>query len=242
MSQKRLPGIRILCASDLHIPIHDVAAVEALIHRIRVWHPQVVVLLGDLIDMAAVSRFPRAPGGPSLQDELDVAKKVLRRLRKALGMGRLVLVGGNHENRLEGLLRANPGLYDLDCLEVPALLGLPDAEWHPEGEGVVVSGCHFQHSFGDRYARPTEQQALLRLTSAGNGVKAYFTGHSHRMSSILMTHPGGVGGVYETGCLIDRRQAQKQYMKLNPQHWHHGWLEILTDGKTYPRVTQVVLP
>lgn len=232
---------RILACSDLHCPIHDEKTVEALISRIKSWHPTVVVIVGDLIDSSEISRFPTLPEGPTYQEELDEVTALLKRIRAALGKGRLILCQGNHDLRVE--TKANDThLYSLRCLKLPSLLGIPNLEFHPECEPVIIGNCAFQHRYGEQIAIPSPLACQDRLTSLGSGVSAYFSGHNHRVSYRHVTYPGGFGGVYELGCLIDRDKAQYQYVKRQPQYWVHAWFEIVTDGINYPRVTPVILP
>ena len=224
-----------LIASDLHVPYHDSAALQVLIRRIHTWHPDILILNGDVLDCHSVSHFPRTPGGPNLQVEIDAARKVIKRLRSALGRGKFVYLEGNHEFRLQRLLRENPGLHGLKCLELPSLLEIPTECFHPQHEPYRWPGVlAVQHEDGS--AANGRLKALDRLSRWQEPV--VIVGHSHRLSVQYARDRGGIGCSVECGCLCSIPAAQKEYVR-RPPTWDLGHVEVCEVPGHFPRVTPV---
>lgn len=87
----------------LHAPVHDHKKLKGLLALIREMSPDRLVLLGDLLDMDAASRFVSEQKW-TLQDELDSADEILDRLAEAGRNADLEYMFGNHEDN-----RTQPG-------------------------------------------------------------------------------------------------------------------------------------
>lgn len=113
--------------NDIHIPHHDVRAVDLAIEcfeRVGVTHP---VLNGDIADCGVVSRHE----GKRSKDTIDWGT-----LRRSLEPGRYIyewaltrpgnayLLRGNHERWAEKKIEADAGL--VDAVSPEQLLGIPD--------------------------------------------------------------------------------------------------------------------
>ena len=68
--------------SDLHAPFHHPGAVEFLRGVCREYRPQRIVCLGDEIDLASASRFPKEPDSPSPDGEIELAREALKPIFK----------------------------------------------------------------------------------------------------------------------------------------------------------------
>ncbi|GIV53119.1 MAG: hypothetical protein KatS3mg038_3640 [Candidatus Kapaibacterium sp.] len=60
-----------------------------------------IIINGDLLDFAAVSRYDKTTDVATLRDEIDVGKDVLALIRRRLPNARITYRLGNHEERLE---------------------------------------------------------------------------------------------------------------------------------------------
>jgi len=230
---------RIIVVSDLHIPQHHKEGVDALIKRVRTWHPGKVVLLGDILDSYSISRYLKDPAAPNLQEEIDATKDVLRRLRAAIGRGCIEYLSGNHEDRLRRVLWEVPGLNGLKALSLPELLGVSESRWRPyDKDAYLRIGSIAFHHGGDT-KRNTEGTAKERLTAAGEETRVICCGHTHRLSVTYIRDRLGLGASVETGCLQDPIKAD--YLKTR-KLWDLGWIEIYTDtGHSLPRIQPVFL-
>jgi predicted MPP superfamily phosphohydrolase len=127
-----------IALNDLHCPFQDNAAVKAVLDFIKDLSPDIVFLLGDILDFADISHFCRNPlrslsreeieeaaaqskdTGPdyvlqaAMQRELNEAYKFLEGVRKAAPKARIKYVFGNHEYRFyRFLMEKAPELFGL---------------------------------------------------------------------------------------------------------------------------------
>lgn len=147
---------------DSQIPYHDERAVKLAHLAIREIVPDTVVLLGDMVDLPAQSRFaghPREMG--RLQEQLDRYHEMLAQIRSDVPDARIVALTGNHELRLQraiidsnaellGVKRANAseelGVLTLDFLlrtkelDVELIGGYPNGAHWLEDHTVAVHG------------------------------------------------------------------------------------------------------
>ena len=105
--------------SDLHIPYHDEQVVDSAIRLIRRLRPHNVVINGDVADFFQLSRFNTGTERmDDLQDEIDAANSIRKRIRKAAPDARIIENEGNHDHRfhkyVEEEARALKSLRDLD--------------------------------------------------------------------------------------------------------------------------------
>lgn len=113
MPSPALPGgvrgwKRFAAIGDLHCPHHDEEMVRRTIDELRHWQPDVAVIIGDVLEAQAASRWP-TDSGHTLMDEYRAAADVIGRLREAAPKARWVLCEGNHDAniRARGRLAAD---------------------------------------------------------------------------------------------------------------------------------------
>lgn len=124
---KGVERIRVVTGSDFHGPECDPFALDVFMDTIKRQQPDMIVLNGDVYDFIELSRYSHNPNQmPALQEELDwVAENIFERVRKAAPKARIIMVIGNHEERLTKYLCdvAQP-LAGLRCLSFGELLQL----------------------------------------------------------------------------------------------------------------------
>jgi len=140
------------------------------------YRPDVLIDLGDNADFPSVSTHS-LPGsldkeGQRLIKDIEAAQEADRLLFEAMGdfrPKRMVRLRGNHENRLERYLSANPVLEGIIGLD---LLG--DSEWDvvPFAHGapgvVEIDGIHYAHYFANpNTGRPIGGTATYKLAAIG---------------------------------------------------------------------------
>lgn len=232
--------LRLLVASDLHLPKNHQDATKELLERIRTSHPDMVVLNGDIIDGESISHFLTKPNAPSFQQELDAASQFFKEFRSAVGRGRWEYTLGNHCDRLRKLQWANPGLYGLRCLEFHNLLNIPEARVHPFGDVVYFGPTGEERQVavyhGDKRLTHTDKVARDRLTQTK--AQVVIVGHTHRMKVVTVEDRLGKGTSVECGCLYDLLKVE--YAKPAPL-WDLGWVEVTMAPGRHPRVTPVYL-
>ncbi len=203
--------------------------------------PQVVVHLGDFVDMGSCSTHDD-PGsleseGRSIAGDLAHGRESLALLNRAMGKwrGRKVLTLGNHENRLLRYVNAHPEHRDTYAHDP---FGFEAAGWEVHGflKPVVIAGIAFVHF--------VPRSASGKVTQTRNGAPSALAQLRREMRSIVTGHTQGL----DVACLTvgDRTlrsvQAGSCYLHtedyLSPQgqgHWA-GALELneAADGYADP--------
>ena len=92
---------KIIIASDLHVPYHDVRAVQLWLQVCNAIGPDIVVINGDLYDFHGISQYDRDPDRRTkLKDEIQTGHAILAMVQA----GEKHLILGNHEDRLRKYL------------------------------------------------------------------------------------------------------------------------------------------
>jgi hypothetical protein len=94
----------VVVASDCHYwPGMVSPAHEAMLRLIKAFTPDIVVLNGDILDGARISRHARImwEKQPTLKDELHAVQDRCAEIERAAGRARLVRTIGNHDARFE---------------------------------------------------------------------------------------------------------------------------------------------
>lgn len=179
-------------------PIHDEKAMKVARMICQDLKPDTIVIGGDNLDMAALSRFEKDSNHfsspQSLQMAVDGLSKFLGHLRAENPQSRIVMLEGNHEKRLAkyvlkladklyGLRRANsPGEWPVNT--VPHLLRLDElgVEWvsgYPAAEFRYSEDLSFIH--GDRVRSGSSTAALYTKEHEQNVVFHHI--HRHEMQT-----------------------------------------------------------
>ncbi len=165
-----------LCIPDIHIPDHDPDALSWALRTGLALRPYKVILLGDVINFDPICRFPKPPRAAlTLQDELEAAQHVIRRIDQTFKAAKIVWLCGNHEERLTKYLWRNaPELADLQELALEHVLRVP-VRWKvvPPMKMYREQGVFVFH--GVRWSR-----TVLDYNLREYGVSSV-QGHSHRL-------------------------------------------------------------
>lgn len=229
----------VLHIPDIHVPFEDKAAVDAAMWIAGKCQPDTVVVHGDLMDCYTVSRFSKDPTrGVHIQEEADMAHRILRDLRRHSKAKRCVFINGNHEARLDKYVQGQASaLHGVRGLSIPGMLRLEDIGWeNVEFNGRFMAGP-IMCIHGIRYGVGT---AMNNLRHYGVSV---VQGHSHKVSSAHMSFVGGRQiESHEIGCLAStdveytdhpnwqHAVAVSEYDTRNPrQHWVTPY--VIRDGE-----------
>lgn len=207
---------RTLICGDLHIPYHDPTAVAAFLDFANDYQPHHMVVLGDVVDVEALSRFlkdPREAANP--QEEFNRGREFLWNLMKITPKTQHYhFIVGNHEERLQKyLLRNASPLLQLRALSIEVQLGV-EGRWN-----VVKYGRHLR----------IDDLIVLHGTSYGSNVNDknitkygglnIVQGHSHRLSQRYVRSVHGLHSAAEAGCLCD---LEPSYTHL--PNWAQGFV------------------
>jgi predicted phosphodiesterase len=209
---KRIVGntITALLWGDTHFPHQCDKALAVVAAIAKDIQPDVLCHMGDLIDSADLSeKFKKNPARKeTLQDEIDMGRAHLARMRVLVPDAQFILLEGNHEERMtrvlwnmEGPARALSLLTDVQkALSWPSLLGLDfmDIQWVPYGEQTKQ---RFLPKFLLKHGTIVRQKggytAHSELSKYG---MSGASGHTHRLSDIMHRDHNGNHIWIETGC------------------------------------------
>jgi len=120
-------------------PFHDTAAIDVALQIAADLQPDLIVWLGDYLDLAPFSHFEQEPAfAQTTQRAVDYGHQTLAKLRMVTPDSKVVVMEGNHDRRMQtmvtknameafGLRRANE-LGGWPVLSVPFLLRFEDLE------------------------------------------------------------------------------------------------------------------
>lgn len=217
----------VLIGSDAHYwPKQISTAHRAFVKLSGEIKPTLIIMNGDAIDAATISRHP--PIGwqksPSIKRELDTAQERLAEVVEASPKSRRIWTLGNHDARFETKIASL----------IPELKGVHGVslrdhfpEWEPAWSVEVGgrSGAIIKHRFkGGTHA------SFNNAVSSGRTI---VTGHLHALHVSPFTDYNGTRWGVDGGTMADPLGPQfTGYTEDNPLNWREGFV-VLTwkDGR-----------
>lgn len=110
-SQRRVPrksNNRTIIAGDAQIPFHDEKAFDNFHTLVANTKPNNIVLLGDMVDLAPLSKFnQRTEWAGTTQDAIDIYHEFLAQTRANAPDAKIYVIHGNHEQRFDNYIQRN---------------------------------------------------------------------------------------------------------------------------------------
>ena len=215
----------VLVGSDAHYwPGEPSTAHRAFVKFCKDMKPAAVIMNGDVLDCATVSRH--APIGwekrPALIEEIETAKERLYEIEKASGRARKIWPLGNHDARFETrLATVAPEYAKVHGVHLHTHYPL----WEPCWSAWINDDVVVKHRFKGGIHAPHNNTMW-----AG---KTMITGHLHSAKVIPFTDYKDTRYGVDTGCLADiYSDAFTDYLEDSPRNWRSGFC-VLTfkDGK-----------
>lgn len=182
---------RILALSDFHVPFQvPIGTFSKYAGRI-----DTLVLNGDIVDMQAISRFPKTYRVSPIE-ELIEARQYIIGLVRMLKPAQVILIDGNHEKRFEAYLAKN---LDSSVAEL-----MPSSAM----ELVAIDGFHhYQRATGTKlYYEP------LRDLLIEDGIDVVYAGNWHyKIGSVIFAHPLA----YSTAMLKTAEKAAQYFFRVD---------------------------
>ncbi len=210
---------------DIHCPHEDTKTLAAVLEYAKSETWDTCILIGDLVDMNCISRFTRKSererAGETIFDEYEHTNAVLDRIQKAVRAKNadceMVLLEGNHENRVEQYINEFPMFEGI--LEVPKCLRLKERgiKWVPcyqNGKPYRIGHARFHHGlYTNKY------HASKMVSHFGTNI---FYGHTHDVQEIAWEMQGSDKTIKgkSLGCLCEYDQ---KYMKGRPSKWQQAF-------------------
>lgn len=217
----------ILIMSDLHLPFHSVPAITVALEYGVKQKVDSIILLGDVFDFFAVSRFANDPRKRDLGREIESGRQFLADLKKIFPKAKIYFKLGNHEDRWERYLWVRaPELVGVEIFEFWNIFEFEKhdiqyihnrSEIHIGNNFCALHGHEFQFS---AYS-PVNPARGLYLRYKENAI----CGHFHRPSH--HTEKSGrdkIKATWSLGCLCLLRPL---YATQNA--WLHGYAHLVRD-------------
>lgn len=218
---------------DAQIPFHDERAVAAAHLAVRELQPDIVVMLGDMLDFPGLSRFETRPEYMGqIQSSLDRYSSMLAQVRADAPNSIIYALTGNHENRLQksiiknnaellGIRRANAS-KELGVLTLDYLLRCSELEVEMIGgypNGTLWLADHLRVIHGTESSQ--RQSTAAKYLDKDPHTSVVF-GHSHRAEIQWRTTPT-MGGyalrfAMSPGTLADINGSVPSYHSTVDEH------------------------
>jgi hypothetical protein len=236
----------VLVASDCHYwPGIVTEAHQAFCRLAKSLKPVMVVLNGDILDGARISRHPRImwEQQPQLKDEIHAVQDRCGEIERAAGKAKLVRTIGNHDARFENYLSGR--VAEVEGMPGSTLLDyLPKwrAGWALHLNARTDSWVCIRH-------RPVVGGIHAAVNSTLKAGVSYVHGHLHQLKVTPWADYRGRRYGVDTGTMADVGGPQFTYVEGGPLNWASGFavltfrkgrllppeLVVVDDGKAWFR-------
>jgi predicted phosphodiesterase len=211
--------------NDLHIPFHNLAAMEEAIEYFIIKKVDALFLNGDVLDCYQLSKFQPDPRKRKFSDEILAFQQFIKVLQKNVTKN-IFFKLGNHEERYERIMITRApeflGISEFDfenvlgCKELGVTV-IKDQRIVYVGNLPVIHG----HEIGMKYANVNPARTLFLKT-----YKSSLCGHLHRTSQHNeQSLDGKIISCWSVGHLGDPHPL---YRRIN--NWNHGIARIEKDS------------
>ncbi len=213
-------GYRFVCLPDSHGYLIDNEAAEAALAFVRFYRPVRVILLGDHVDFAAISRFDKPPSDIArIGEDLDACRAFMAKVRASAPDARIHYLKGNHEARFARFLWKHQevaALFQAQGMDLPNLIGLGDfnIEWEETGALEITPALIVKHGHVVRQRSGYTATGELER----NGISG-ISGHTHRLGQVYKRNRAGMMTWVESGCLC---KYDPDYMEGQLSDWQQG--------------------
>ena len=210
----------VVVASDCHYwPGMVSPAHEAMLRLIKALKPDIVVLNGDILDGARISRHARImwEKQPTLKDELHAVQDRCAEIERAAGRARLVRTIGNHDARFENYWSANaPEAEDMAGMTLLDHLPRWRAGWALHVNAETPGWTVIRH-------RPVSGGIHSAYNSTLRAGTHYVHGHLHKLGVTAWGDYRGRRYGVDTGTLAEINGPQFNYTEAGPHNWASGF-------------------
>lgn len=253
-----LKGKRIGIISDVHIPYHDLDALNVALNEFKRVKVDTIVLNGDIIDCYNLSRWEKDPNKRNHAYEMELLTIFLDDLIKMFPKVEIVYKLGNHDERYEKFIYAkSPEFVGMHVMTWKHLLNLRfESCAHCNGTGAlngvecpncekgkvannVSRGIHLVKN--KRIIKSGKLNIIhgheIKVSSPVSPARAFalkakanvIGGHLHQSSEVTYKDINGkISGAWSVGCMCD---MHPDYAPIND--WHHGFAYVISEGDDF---------
>ena len=220
---------KVLVLSDIHIPYHDVEAVQLAVEKGISDGCDAVYLNGDILDFFKLSFHEKdSRNRPTIKNELEMAKEFFEYLRYKFPKQSIYFKPGNHEHRLERYLVVKaPELLDCEEFKLNVLLELEKYKIIYINKRTKTYFGHLLVEHGDRMKGSGGVNPSRTLF--GKYKRHVLCGHFHRKSEHTeKIYDGKLISTFSTGCLCE---LEPEYFECN--NHVHGFAIVEMSGDNF---------
>lgn len=217
----------ILIASDAHYwPGIVTTAHKAFCKLAKEVSPKIVILNGDVLDGARISRHARImwEKQPTVKDEIAAVQDRVAEVERAAGRAKLIRTIGNHDARFENYLSTRVGEFE-------EMTGMTLLDYLPRWR---AGWCVHINQNTDGWLAVRHRPVSGGIHAAYNSVLRSGTHYAHGHLHKLQVTPWGDyrGRRYgiDTGTLAEPTGPQFNYTEAGPLNWASGFV-VLTYHK-----------
>jgi len=211
--------------SDLHLPYHNIKALEEVINYFIIKKVDSILLNGDILDCYQLSKFQPDPRKRDFAAEILAFQQFIRVLQDNVTK-KIFYKLGNHEERYDKIMISRcPEFLGIKKFEFAEVLGcrelgvtvISDQRIIYAGALPILHG----HEIGMKYANVNPARTLFLKT-----YKSSLCGHLHRTSQHNeQSLDGKIISCWSVGHLGDPHPL---YRRIN--NWNHGCARIEKDS------------
>lgn len=204
--------------SDIHYPFEDKVAVSLVTAFLKDFHPDTLILNGDMYDMPSISKYAMRRTEllktPTIQSQLDYGNGEVSKLIDAASAKDNKFCLGNHEDRWELYLGTEAkALASLRCLEFDKVFNLDGIDWKKYGSGFWLNSRLFIHHGTRINVNYTENERQEAGAST-------ITGHKHQQRVTYFQDRSRIYKNIGQGCLCE---LDVPYLRT-PPNWTQGFV------------------
>jgi predicted phosphodiesterase len=218
----------ILLISDLHIPYHDVKAIELAFEYGQKHKVNTIFINGDLLDFHRLSKFMIDPRKRSVKHEFDTAKAFLRSLRAAFPNALIYWLKGNHCIRYEHWLMTKAyEIFDDEYYHLENRLQLNDEGIRIIDDKTLVKMGKLAVTHGHHIMRGFFSPVNSARGAWMKSKQSVLISHVHKVSSHSENNLDGDNfGTWSTGCLCELRPDYSPLVS----NYQSGFAHIMVDS------------
>lgn len=219
-----LANNNILFISDLHIPYHDVTALNLALEYGKKQKVNTIFINGDLLDFHQLSRFQKDPKKRSVKEEFDICKDILKIIRKQFPKAAIYYLKGNHCMRYEKWLVVKaPEVFDMAEFQLETLLELNKFKVTAINDNVLVKFGKLNVSHGHHIIKGVFAPVNSARGAYLKAKASIIIGHTHQVSNhVEKTANREIISCWSVGCLCE---LQPDYDPMNTKA-SHGFAHI----------------
>jgi predicted phosphodiesterase len=233
-----LQARRIGVLSDIHLPYHDVPAINAAVAHCRSFACDTILLNGDILDFYQGSRFTRIPTKARIARELEIGKQFLGWLRSQFPQSQVVYKIGNHEERWQTYLAERaPDVFEIVSNAWHEVIGAKEFGVQIVGDHTRIYAGKLLVLHGHELGKGGGTVAPARSLGL-RAMESILTGHYHKTDEHTMrTLEDRIIATRTAGCLCD---MTPEYARVN--RWDHGFatIEIESGGDYHLQLKRIV--